>query len=160
VGPRVPQRRSTKTGRSTKEGEATTRPLGLSRKRWRVALWQSLSRCTERMGKPGSCSYREFSREPEPLIYKTRPLPTLGSSSSVLLEIRRAHPLLSFHGVHYFCCAQAIPPRQWKFSPTNRILGSTVRFLIMSCSLPAISGPRPRAIRPPDNHPSPIRTNR
>ncbi len=30
-GPQVPQRRATKTGRSTKEGGAAARPLGLSR---------------------------------------------------------------------------------------------------------------------------------
>lgn len=43
------------------------------------------------MSKPGTCSYCGFCRGPEPLIYKTRPPPSLGSNSSSSLRSEGAH---------------------------------------------------------------------
>jgi hypothetical protein len=48
------------------------------------------------MGMPGSCSYRQLSRGPEPLIYTNPAPPSLGSSSSSSLRSGAHIHLFSF----------------------------------------------------------------
>jgi hypothetical protein len=59
-----------------------------------IAIYRAIS-------KPDSCSYCGFDRGPEPLIYKSRPSPSLRSSSSFLLRLKRIY-------VHFFLIIMSI----------------------------------------------------
>jgi hypothetical protein len=67
-------------------GAATARSLGLSRERWRVALRQVLSQCTERRASQAVAATADPAEDLSRSSIKTPAPPSLGSSSSSSLR--------------------------------------------------------------------------
>jgi hypothetical protein len=114
----------------------------------------------EAIGTLDSCSRRVVIGRPELLVYlnPTFSLFWIQHIHFSLPWIQHIH-VFSSHRVHYFHCAQAILPRRWRLSLTDRTRRMTIRFLTAACILPAICRPRRPTIQHLDNHLSPIGTS-